>query len=67
MFEYQVSDPKFKPKVKRSHNSFLFSYPGINFYESTPYVVTFPKGKYTIECWGSEAASGTPGALHLAN
>ena len=62
MFEYQVSDRKFKPKVKRSSNSFLFSYPGINFYESTPYVVTFPRGRYKIECWGSMSTSGDAGA-----
>ena len=62
MFEYQVSDTQFKPKVKRSSNSFLFSYPGISFNESTPYVVTFPKGRYNIECWGSMSSTEDAGA-----
>ena len=61
MFEYQISDTKFKPKVKRTSNSFLFSYPGISYNESAPYVVTFPKGTYKIECWGSRVVGGATG------
>ena len=62
MFEYQVSDKKFKANVKRSSNSFLFSYPGLSHNESCPYVVTLPKGTYKIECWGSRAYNSLAGA-----
>ena len=53
-FEYRLADSKYNLNVSKKSRSVTFFYPGFSYNESTPYIVSIPPGKYTIECWGSQ-------------
>ena len=53
MFQYHLTKPGFKENVQKKTKSITFFYPSDEIYESSPYLVVLPPGKFTIECWGA--------------
>ena len=62
MLHYHLTKPGFTPNVQKSLKSITFNYPGDDIYESSPYLITLPPGKFRIEAWGSSACTDGYGA-----
>ena len=58
MLRYHLTKPGFKPNVQKRIKSITFNYPSSDFYESSPYLVSLPPGKFRIEAWGCSAYRG---------